>query len=61
MLRLTKDQNQVGEVLQEGNQLFTSTKVRLQPDEEKLMKEQMKNLNRRWESLRSKSLERQSM
>ena len=61
MIRLTKDQNQVGEILQEGNQLLTSSEIRFQPDEAKQMKEQMKALNRRWELLRSKSLERQSM
>jgi hypothetical protein len=61
MVSLTRDQNQIGQVLQEGNQLFASTSIKLQPREENEVKEQMKILNRRWESLRSKSLDRQSM
>jgi hypothetical protein len=61
MVGLTKDQNQIGHVLEEGNQLLTSTTLQLQELEENEIKEQMKILNRRWESLRSKSLERQSM
>jgi hypothetical protein len=60
MVGLTKDQNQIGHVLEEGNQLLTSTTLQLQELEENEIKEQMKILNRRWESLRSKSLERQS-
>jgi hypothetical protein len=61
MVGLTKDQNQIGHVLEEGNQLLTSTTLQLQELEENEIKEQMKILNRRWESLRSKSLDRQSM
>lgn len=61
MINLTKNQNQVGDVLQEGNHLLTSTTIYLQPIEENEIKEQMKILNNRWESLRSKSLGRQSM
>jgi mevalonate kinase len=61
MISLTQDQNQIGEVLQEGNQLLTSVNIHLQTNEENEIKEQMKILNRRWESLRSKSLDRQSM
>jgi hypothetical protein len=61
MVSLTQDQNQIGEVLLEGNQLLTSTNFNLQPQEENEIKEQMKILNDRWESLRSKSLDRQSM
>lgn len=61
MVSLTQDQNQIGEVLLEGNQLLTSTDFYLQPQEEHEIKEQMKILNDRWESLRSKSLDRQSM
>ncbi len=60
MVSLTQDQNQIGEVLLEGNQLLTSTNFNLQPQEENEIKEQMKILNRQWESLRSKSLDRQS-
>ena len=61
MVGLTKDQSQIGHVLEEGNQLLTSTNLQLQELEENEIKEQMKILNRRWESLRSKSLARQSM
>ena len=61
MVGLTQDQNQIGEVLLEGNQLLTSTDFNLQSQEENEIKEQMKILNDRWESLRSKSLDRQSM
>jgi len=61
MVSLTQDQNQIGEVLLEGNQLLTATNFNLQTQEENEIKEQMKILNDRWESLRSKSLDRQSM
>ena len=61
MISLTKDQNQIGQVLEEGNRLLSSSDVNLQGREENEIKEQMKILNRRWESLRSKSLDRQSM
>lgn len=61
MISLTKDQNQIGQVLEEGNRLLASPDIDLQPREENEIKEQMKILNRRWESLRSKSLDRQSM
>jgi hypothetical protein len=61
MISLTKDQNQIGDVLLQGNQLLTSIDTHLQTREENEIKEQMKILNRRWESLRAKSLERQSM
>ncbi|CAF3672349.1 unnamed protein product [Rotaria sordida] len=60
MINLTKDQNQIGQVLEEGNRLLTSSDIDLQPREENEIKEQMKILNRQWESLRAKSLERQS-
>ena len=61
MIDLTKNQNQIGDVLQEGNQLLTSTEFHLEAQQENQIKEQMRVLNRRWESLRSKSLDRQSM
>ena len=61
MISLTKDQSQIGYILQEGNQLLTSTNINLEPEEGNEIKERMKILNRRWESLRSKSLERQTM
>ncbi len=60
MINLTKDQNQIGQVLEEGNRLLSSADINLQGREENEIKEQMKILNRRWESLRSKSLDRQS-
>lgn len=61
MINLTQDQNQIGDVLQQGNQLLTSTDIHLSTDDENEIKEQMKILNDRWESLRSKSLHRQTM
>ncbi len=61
MINLTRDQNQIGQVLEEGNRLLTSPDLHLQTREENEIKEQMKILNRRWESLRSKSLDRQSL
>ena len=61
MINLTQDQNQIGDVLQQGNHLLTSTDLHLSTEEENDMKEQMKILNHRWESLRSKSLDRQAM
>jgi hypothetical protein len=61
MVNLTKDQNQIGLILQQGNELLTSNRANLKSNDESQIKEQMKNLNRQWESLRSKSLDRQSM
>jgi len=61
MIRLTRDQNQIGDVLQQGNELLTSKSVRLEPQDESSIKEQMKHLNKQWESLRSQSLRRQSI
>jgi NTP pyrophosphatase (non-canonical NTP hydrolase) len=60
MVSLTQDQNQIGDVLQQGSQLLNSKDIDLSSDEESQIKEQMKALNRRWESLRSKSLDRQT-
>ena len=60
MISLTKDQHQIGQVLEEGNRLLISTGIQLDQREENEIKQQMKILNRRWESLRSKSLDRQS-
>lgn len=60
MLELTKDQNQIGQVLEEGNQVLSSTEVRLTSRDEQDVKDKMTELNRRWVSLRSKSLDRQS-
>ena len=60
MVGLTQDQNQIGDVLQQGSQLLNSKDIDLSSDEESQIKEQMKALNRRWESLRSKSLDRQT-
>ncbi len=61
MVSLTQDQNQIGDVLQQGREILNSKEIHLSSDEENQMKEQMKILNRRWESLRSKSLDRQTM
>ncbi|CAF4851946.1 unnamed protein product, partial [Rotaria sp. Silwood1] len=61
MISLTKDQNQIGDILHDGNQLLRSYKMTLPPGEENEIKEQMKTLNHRWELLRSKSLDRQSI
>ncbi|UJR26821.1 hypothetical protein I4U23_008134, partial [Adineta vaga] len=61
MVSLTQDQNQIGEILLDGNQLLTSAKIHLQSEEISEIKEQMKVLNDHWEALRSKSLERQAI
>ena len=61
MVSLTQDQNQIGEILLEGNQLLTSANFQLQTEEINEVKEKMKVLNDHWESLRSKSLERQAV
>ncbi|CAF4193179.1 unnamed protein product [Rotaria sp. Silwood2] len=61
MISLTKDQNQIGDILHEGNHFLKSHKMNMQPGEENEIKEQMKTLNYRWELLRSKSLDRQSI
>lgn len=60
MLALTKDQHQIGEVLEEGNRFLTSKDTHLTSEEEQDVRDQMKVLNRRWESLRAKSLDRQA-
>ncbi|CAF3670938.1 unnamed protein product [Adineta steineri] len=61
MISLTQDQNQIGEILLEGNQLLTTPTFHLQTDEDNDIKEQMKILNDHWELLRSKSLDRQTI
>lgn len=61
MINLTQDQNQIGEVLLDGNQLLVSSNFTLRPEEADEIKEKMKVLNDHWESLRSKSLDRQAM
>ncbi len=61
MINLTQDQNEIGDVLQQGNELLVSREINLSTHEENEIKEQMKILNYRWESLRSKSLDRQTM
>ncbi|CAF1360579.1 unnamed protein product, partial [Didymodactylos carnosus] len=58
MVSLTKEQNQIGQVLQEGNHLFNNGQLQLREENE--IKEQMRILNKRWESLRKKALDRQS-
>lgn len=57
MISLTRDQNQIGQVLEEGNRLLTTATT----VEENEIREQMRILNRRWESLRTKSLDRQTL
>lgn len=60
MVKLTKDQNKIGQVLDEGNHVLSSTEIRLNSREEQDVKDKMTELNRRWTSLRSKSLDRQA-
>lgn len=61
MINLTQEQNQIGDVLQQGTQLLRSTELHFSTEDKAEIEEQMKILNRRWESLRSKSLDRQTM
>ena len=58
MLELTKHQDSIGNVLREGNDLVTDSKVK--QDEENEIRVQMGLLNNRWEELRLKALDRQS-
>ena len=58
MLELTKHQDSIGNVLREGNDLITESKVKT--DEENEIRVQMGLLNNRWEELRLKALDRQS-
>lgn len=58
MLDLTSHQNNVGEVLQEGNQLISNS--RLSTEDENEIQVQMTLLNNRWEELRTKAMDRQT-
>lgn len=58
MLELTKHQNSVGLVLQEGSRLINSGSISADDDVE--IRKQMKLLNDMWESLRLHAVERQS-
>ncbi|ESO83438.1 hypothetical protein LOTGIDRAFT_169302 [Lottia gigantea] len=58
MLDLTEHQDNIGSVLKEGNDLINDTRVSEEEKDE--IHVQMELLNKRWESLRQKSLERQT-
>jgi uncharacterized protein YcfL len=58
MLELTKHQNNVGLVLQEGSRLINSGTINQEEDLE--IRRQMKLLNDMWESLRLKAVDRQA-
>lgn len=58
MLELTKHQDSIGNVVKEGNDLITESKVTA--EEENEIRVQMGLLNNRWEELRLKMIERQS-
>lgn len=58
MLELTKHQNNVGLVLQEGSRLINSNSITTEEDTE--LRKQMKLLNDMWENLRLQAVERQA-
>lgn len=58
MLELTKHQNNVGLVLQEGSRLINSNSI--SADEDSELRKQMKLLNDMWENLRIQAVERQA-
>lgn len=58
MLDLTKHQNNVGLVLQEGSRLINSGSINAEDDAE--IRKQMKLLNDMWENLRLQAVERQA-
>jgi hypothetical protein len=58
MLELTKHQNNVGIVLQEGSRLINGGQ--LTPDDDAEIRTQMKLLNDMWEGLRTQAVERQA-
>ena len=58
MLDLTKHQNNVGLVLQEGSRLINTGNVNVDDDAE--IRKQMKLLNDMWENLRLQAVERQA-
>ena len=58
MMQLTQHQSQVGNVLQEGNQLIMEGKLSAEADTQ--VHVQIGLLNNRWEELRVKAMDRQS-
>ena len=58
MLDLTKHQNNVGLVLQEGSRLINTGTINQEDDLE--VRKQMKLLNDMWENLRLQAVERQA-
>ena len=58
MLDLTKHQNSVGQVLQDGSKLINGGLLNQNEDNE--VRQQMKLLNDMWENLRIKAVEKQS-
>ncbi len=58
MLELTKHQNSVGHVLQDGSRLINSSNLTQAEDAE--VRKQMKLLNDMWENLRLQAVEKQS-
>ena len=58
MMQLTQHQSQVGNVLQEGNQLIMEGKLSAEADAQ--VHVQIGLLNNRWEELRVKAMDRQT-
>jgi hypothetical protein len=58
MLELTKHQNNVGHVLQDGSKLISSSQLSSSEDAE--VRKQMKLLNDMWENLRLQAVDKQS-
>ena len=58
-MQLTQHQGRVGNVLQEGNVLLRQGK--LTSDAESEIEEQMSLLNNRWEELRVRAMDKQSL
>jgi hypothetical protein len=58
MLELTKHQNNVGNVLQDGSKLIGSSHLNMNEDAE--VRKQMKLLNDMWENLRLQAVDKQS-
>ena len=58
-MQLTQHQGRVGNVLQEGNMLLRQGK--LATETQRKIEQQMSLLNNRWEELRVKAMDRQSL
>ena len=58
-MQLTQHQGRVGNVLQEGNTLLRQGK--LATETQRKIEQQMSLLNNRWEELRVKAMDRQSL